>query len=130
MVQNDKYAKIVYESEPIGKEKIVLVLTTFDIDKFNEDEKLLQIPKKVECMKYEIPKYALDNRDGLHNYLEDLESRTNAFIINRYENQIECMRRELEFRRAQVQSLMELEQNKIVNLNEINKPIPFYYPYL
>ena len=37
---NDKYTKVVYQSEPIGKEKIVLYLTTFDLEAFEKNEKL------------------------------------------------------------------------------------------
>ena len=33
----DKYIRIVYRSEPIGKEGIILYLTTFDIDKYNQE---------------------------------------------------------------------------------------------
>ena len=35
----DKYTKIVYKTEPIGKEKIILYLTTFDIEAFEKRPK-------------------------------------------------------------------------------------------
>lgn len=39
-IGTDKYTKIVYQTNPIGPEKIILYLTTFDIEKFKEDESL------------------------------------------------------------------------------------------
>ena len=114
MVPSDKYAKIVYESDPIGKEKIVLVLTTFDIEKYNEDQRLLEMPKKYECKQHEIPNYVLSDKRELQLYLNDLESRINAFINNKYEYEIERMKKEIEYYRRQSQ-LAELEcQRKII----------------
>ena len=43
---NDKYTKITYQSDPIGKEKIVLILTKFDIEAFEKDEKMQHIPEQ------------------------------------------------------------------------------------
>lgn len=119
MVPSDKYAKIVYESDPIGVERIVLVLTTFDIEKYNEDQRLLEMPKKYECMQYEIPNYVLSDRRELQRYLNDLESRVNAFINNRYEYELEIMKNEIEYRRQS--QLAELECQRIINLNDVSE---------
>ena len=44
---DDKYVKIIYKSEPIGKEKIVLYLTSFDDKAYKRDEKLKEVPIKM-----------------------------------------------------------------------------------
>ena len=40
MNNDEKYFKIIYRSEPIGKEKIVLELMTFDIEAFERQKTL------------------------------------------------------------------------------------------
>ena len=35
----DDYVKVVYQSEPIGEERIILYLTTFDTKKFEKEPK-------------------------------------------------------------------------------------------
>lgn len=40
---DNKYEKIVYRSKPIGKEKIILYLTTLDQEKLNNEETHQQI---------------------------------------------------------------------------------------
>ena len=37
MLPTDKYVKVVYESSPIGVERIVLYLTTFDLKRYEQD---------------------------------------------------------------------------------------------
>lgn len=51
----DKYTKITYESDPIGKERIVLQLTTLDLEAFEKDQKLEKIPTKIVAKAFEIP---------------------------------------------------------------------------
>ena len=46
----EKYVKIVYQSEPIGKERIVLYLTTFDKEAFERDN-LFQLKEEKERFK-------------------------------------------------------------------------------
>lgn len=72
----DKYIKIVYRSEPIGKECIILYLTTFDIDAFNKDHKILTKEEK----------HVIGIHDDLitENYLESLEKRIDSYITTFY----------------------------------------------
>ena len=42
-----KYIKVTYRSEPIGKEGIVLELTTFDIEKWKNDKQFDNVPGKI-----------------------------------------------------------------------------------
>lgn len=42
----EKYAKIVYKTDPIGEYGIILYLTTFDIEAFENDKNLEKIPTK------------------------------------------------------------------------------------
>ena len=39
MKMNDKYCKVTYESPPIGPAKIILRLTTFDIEAYERETK-------------------------------------------------------------------------------------------
>ena len=61
---NEKYIKIVYESEPIGPERIILYLTTFDIDKYNKDLQkkrvAIEIPLRENCNIAEIERLVND----------------------------------------------------------------------
>lgn len=41
----NKYEKIIYQSEPIGKEKIILYLTTLDYEKLIDDDIHEQVMK-------------------------------------------------------------------------------------
>lgn len=73
---NDKYVKVVYQSEPIGKEHIILYLTTFDIDRYNHD-----LEKKEFGIEIPIEKHFKNNDD----YLQIIENRINDYVKNFYE---------------------------------------------
>lgn len=42
---NNDYIKVIYQTPPIGKENIILELTTFDLEKYKRDQKLIEINK-------------------------------------------------------------------------------------
>ena len=90
---NNKYVKIVYQSETIGVENIILYLTTFDIDKYNKDLEKKQFGIKV-YIDSEIPK-----RDNMpmNEFLEELEVRLNSYVKNFYEPYIEETKEYLDF---------------------------------
>ena len=68
------YVKVVYESDPIGKEKIVLILTSFDIDRYNND--LIEVKQHIgiERTNFNAP-----------NELEYLQATLNQYVKNYYE---------------------------------------------
>lgn len=90
------YSKIVYQSEPIGKEHIRLVLTTLDLEKFKEDENLTKIPTKKVAIDYEFNRYDLTNQ----NLISDLHNQYEDFIKKTYDNQLKEMQGYIEQLRA------------------------------
>lgn len=93
----DKYTKITYESEPIGKERIVLQLTTLDLKAFNENKNLKKIPTKRTAIQYEFNRYDLTNQ----NLIENMQKEYEIFIRHTYEQQIKEMQGYIEFLRSQ-----------------------------
>lgn len=47
MDKENKYIKVTYRSKPIGKEGIVLELTTFDTEKWKNDKQFDNVPGKI-----------------------------------------------------------------------------------
>lgn len=93
----DKYTKITYQSEPIGKERITLVLTTLDLKAFDENKDLKKIPTKRTAIQYEFNRYDLTNQ----NLIENMQKEYETFIRNTYEQQIKEMQGYIEFLRSQ-----------------------------
>lgn len=81
----DKYTKIKYQSEPIGKEKIVLYLTTFDLEAFKNDEKLEKIPEKRVAKMIEFDRQDIMNTP---NFEIEINKRLEEFVKATYEEQI------------------------------------------
>ena len=100
---NKDYVKVIYESNPIGKEKIILYLTTFDIEAFKKDEALAKIPEKRIAKAFYIPEKIVENRKFAvdYNACQDYKLRAmiEKFIVDTYEKQIMEMKQELEFLR-------------------------------
>lgn len=67
----DKYVKVVYESEPIGAEQIVLYLTTFDIEALKRDEEL----ERRQAFGIYVEKEGLKNDDFIKHLEKMLEDR-------------------------------------------------------
>lgn len=77
----DKYVKIVYQSEPIGKERIILYLTTFDKEAFERDN-LFQL--KEEKIIHEFGRTELNRPD----FIEFFEKNLNTMVKNIYEEKL------------------------------------------
>lgn len=88
---NDKYTKIVYSSEPIGKEKIVLYLTTFDLKAFENNEKLEKIPTKRQAIVFEYDKYELNNPNLINELNNKFEDMFNKIYKNQLEQMSQCI---------------------------------------
>lgn len=104
---NDKYTKIIYQSEPIGKEKIVLQLTTFDLEAFKKDEKLIKIPQQKKVIVYEFNRYDVINN---HYLLEEINNQFENFIKETYEKQLNEMKSYIEINRAMFKAQWISEQ--------------------
>lgn len=80
---DNKYVKVVYQSDPIGKEGIILYLTTFDVEKYDEEQK--EKLKKRE----QIYIRTFEKEDLLNPYfLEQLEKDINNAVIQLYGEQL------------------------------------------
>lgn len=86
------YVKIVYQSEPIGRDRIILYLTTFDIEAFNENVNLDEIPakKKSLCFYYDVCE--TDNPD----FIDQMEQNINRIVRNEYDEQLKEAKRYIE----------------------------------
>ena len=103
-MNDKKYIKVVYESDPIGKEGIRLILTTFDIEAFKRDEALSKIPEKRIATKIDIPKFMYNDIgqpfDAMNNHnFEMLEAMIEKFVVDTYDKQIQEMKAYIEFLR-------------------------------
>ena len=76
----DKYVKIVFQSEPIGKDKIILYLTTFDKEAFEKD----QLLEKKQARVFEFEKSDLTNPDFIYMF----EKNLNEYVKSYYEPKI------------------------------------------
>lgn len=91
MVDN-KYIKVVYQSKPIGKEGIVLELTTFDVEKYEKDQKLQKIKKYALIEKpKETGNFIYDSEK--QNYIKDF---LNNKIVEENKNLMEIIERQQE----------------------------------
>lgn len=103
-MNDKKYIKVVYESDPIGKEKIRLILTTFDLEAFKRDEALSKIPEKRIATKIDIPKFMYNDIgqpfDAMNNHnFGMLEAMIEKFVVDTYDKQIQEMKAYIEFLR-------------------------------
>ena len=77
----EKYVRVVYQSEPIGKERIILYLTTFDKEAFERDN-LFQL--KEEKIIHEFESTELNRPD----FIEMFERNLNIMVKNIYEEKL------------------------------------------
>ena len=73
------YVKIVYQTKPIGKEGIILYLTTFDTEAFEKDQGLKKIPQKEKTIELQI---------NPNEQLEIIERRINSIVDEFYKREI------------------------------------------
>ena len=113
----NKYVKVIYTSEPIGKEKIILELTTFDYEAFERDEKLKAMPLKTVSYVFNADKGIFDTQ----SYMQYVEKQLNIKIDEFYKNEIVKMKALLETKRAILEAKwIEPQPKKIIKGNVIN----------
>lgn len=93
---DNKYIKVIHQSEPIGKERIILYLTTFDLEAFEKDEKLEKIPEKKQAIAFEFDRTDLLNNSNLIN---EFENRFEDMFKKVYEKQLLDMKSYIELNR-------------------------------
>ena len=79
---DNNYVKIVYQTPPIGPHKIILYLTTFDIQQFEYDQKVI---KQRQMIDFEIEKSQMNNPQ----IIEHFEKMLNDYVKKYYEPYIE-----------------------------------------
>ena len=94
---NNEYTKVVYQSEPIGKEKIVLYLTTFDLEAFEKDKNLKRIPEKRVAKMIEFDRQDIMN---VPNFEVEINKRFEEFVKATYEEELLKMKSYIELNRA------------------------------
>lgn len=82
MMPTDKYVEVVYQSEPIGPERIVLYLTSFDLKRYEQDQEL---EKRRFANSFELNTCIAPIHNGLYDsyYIKYFEDYCNA-LIKRY----------------------------------------------
>ena len=93
---NNKYTKVTYQSNPIGKERIVLYLTTFDLEAFKNDEKLEKIPIQRKAIAFEFERNDLLNNPNL---AEEMNNKFEKMFKETYGKQLEEMKSYIEINR-------------------------------
>ena len=113
----DKYVKIVYQTEPIGSDKIILYLTTFDLEAYERDEKLKQIPTKEISRQFKIPTEPKTATECYiyQNELINLQRNINNFIIDTYDKQLQEMKAHIEYLRNA--KIVPVECSNAKNIN-------------
>lgn len=85
----DKYVKVVYQTPPLGESKIILYLTTFDLEAYKRDQ---EIKNKTYVKEWEIEPGALYHLD-FQAYIED---ELNRYVRLYYDPLIKQLREECE----------------------------------
>lgn len=110
-----KYIKVTYRSEPIGKEGIVLELTTFDIEKWKNDKKLEHIPEKREKLYLKLD--MLSNNLITNNELriEYVQSQLVNFVTDRYEKQQKEINKKNKMIDLMARTILTLDDQLVIN---------------
>lgn len=114
---NNSYTEITYQSEPIGKEKIILYLTTFDLEAFEKDKNLHKIPTKRTAMQYNFDRFEILNNQNLIN---DMQRQYETFIRNVYDQQLKEMQGYIEYlRNSALPYMPKAEWHDIKEINRL-----------
>lgn len=96
---NDKYVKVVYKSDPIGPERIVLYLTTFDTDALQRDEEI----KKQEYYLLNIDRNSLKDMD----FVKHIEMVLQDYVKDHYDKYIEELHETIKSQNKCISELLE-----------------------
>ena len=83
---DNKYIKVIYRSDPIGKDKIVLELTTFDYEAYEKDRKLEEKRKQLVCCidKNDLFEFNIQN-DAVHVFERKIEKYIDRFYQEEFD---------------------------------------------
>lgn len=108
---NNKYVKVVYQSEPIGKEKIILYLTTFDYEAYEKEENSIKQQAKI----FELPKHNLQEP----NFIYDIEEMLNDYVKHYYEPYVEELRGIINTKKI-MDNVIDLNAKNITNSDDVH----------
>lgn len=107
---NNKYVKIVYQSEPIGKERIILYLTTFDWEAYELDQEFL----KQQTMAFELPP-----ANNTNEALATLENILNNYVKRYYEPYVKELREVIHTKKVLGEAI-DLNAKNISNADDVH----------
>lgn len=113
---NEKYIKVVYRTEPIGKRKIILELTSFDLEAYERDKKAKEISTKQVSYFIEQKEYLVDYPDREIEYLTNTVKR---IVDKHYKREIEKLKAYIEMNRI-VKPIALYNEKKVIKGNIIN----------
>ena len=108
----NNYVKIVYQTEPIGKEKIVLYLTTFDIEAFEKD----QLLEKRQAVSFDIERNDFKDINSVTNF----ENMLNDYVKKYYEPKINELQGLINSKKAIRESIPSVNAKNISNVDEVH----------
>ena len=115
----EPYVKIIYKSDPIGPENIILYLTTFDLDAFERDQELKEIPTKQITMKFDsFADAALKSGITTNEFMYGLSFLKN-YIDDFYTDEINKIKRYIESNRDSKLSRSKTKIKNITNCDNI-----------
>lgn len=123
---NNKYTKITYESSPIGADKIILYLTTFDLESFESDKNLEKIPIKKKAIAFDFNKHDLTNN---YDLLEQMNNTIEAIVRNEYQKQLEEMKSYIECNRK-IPKVQYFNIDDKIKFNILGEEKDFYVSHI
>jgi hypothetical protein len=118
-VDIDKYVKIVYQTAPIGEYEITLYLTTFDLEAYERDKNLKEIPLKTVYCSFPVNRGVTDTQ----SYMDYIQKQINNRIDGFYRKELEEMKKYIEGNRLKEKffaEVREIEPTKIIKGNITN----------
>ena len=109
----DKYVKIVYQTEPIGPDKIILYLTTFDKEAFERDQQL----EKTETIEFKIQE---QNKNIVY-----IQKMLNDYVRCYYEPYVDDLRGLINSKKAIKKSLSLSNAQNINNSGDVHCEIVY-----
>lgn len=107
----NKYIKVVYQTEPIGKERIILYLTTFDIEAYDKEQNSIKQQVKI----FELPKHNLQEP----NFIYDIEKMLNDYVKHYYEPYIEELKEIINTKKI-MDKTIDLNAKNITNSDDVH----------
>ena len=118
---NEPFAKIIYQSEPIGKEKIILKLTTFDTKQYEENRKPVEVKFGISTKDFSQQLQLFNNSMNCQQIYQSIENELNVRIDNFYKEEIIKLKKENEDLHNMIKKNLSFSmEEKNINGNVVN----------